>query len=161
LSHSRLRPNTVQTCAPHWRTLSRSGLQPNVAQNVPLVGGLCHTADFDQISSKHVPFHGRLLFATGFDHIWINNVLIIKNGRYQAKGFQSLINAELKPPSPITMPCDWYAKRYPCQQASTKKWQVSYPSRDKWQMTRIAHNHHTCSIVLNERGKHSYSIYLD
>ncbi len=34
-------------CAPHWRTLSCSGLQPNVAQIVPLVGGLCHAADFD------------------------------------------------------------------------------------------------------------------
>ncbi len=36
-------------CAPHWRTLSRSGLQPNVAQSVPLIGGLCHAADFDQM----------------------------------------------------------------------------------------------------------------
>ncbi len=40
------------------------------------------------------------------------------------------------------MPCDQYAKRYPCQQALTKKWQVLYPSRDKWHMTWIAHNHH-------------------
>ncbi len=45
-------------CAPLWRTLSRSGLQPNVAQNVPLIGGLCHTADFNQIWSKHVPLDG-------------------------------------------------------------------------------------------------------
>ncbi len=59
------------------------------------------------------------------------------------------------------MPCDQYAKRYPCQQALTKKWQVLYPSHNKWQMTWIAYNHHQCSIVHDERGKHSYSIYLD
>ncbi len=41
--------------APHWRTLSRSGLQPNVAQIVPLVEGLCHAADFDQMWSKMCP----------------------------------------------------------------------------------------------------------
>ncbi len=42
-------------CAPHRRTLSRSGLWPNVAQNVPLVGGLYHSADFDQMSPKMCP----------------------------------------------------------------------------------------------------------
>ncbi len=42
-------------CAPHRRTLSRSGLQPNVAQNVPLIGGLCHAADFDQMWPKMCP----------------------------------------------------------------------------------------------------------
>jgi hypothetical protein len=36
-------------CAPHRRTLSCSGLRPNVAQIVPLIGGLCHAADFDQM----------------------------------------------------------------------------------------------------------------
>jgi hypothetical protein len=94
-------------CAPHWRTLSRSGLRPNVAQNVPLVGGLCltanfdqmwsnhmplvgglcHTADFDQMWSKHVPLDRWLCFAMGFDHIWIDNVLVIKHGGYQTNGF--------------------------------------------------------------------------
>jgi hypothetical protein len=94
-------------CAPHWRTLSRSGLQPNVVQNVPLigglcltadfdqmgsehmplVGGLCHTADFDQMWSKHGPLDGGLHFGTEFNHVWINNVLIIKNGPYQTNGF--------------------------------------------------------------------------
>ncbi len=39
-------------CAPHRKTLSRSGLLPNVAQIVPLVGGLCHAANFDQMWSK-------------------------------------------------------------------------------------------------------------
>jgi hypothetical protein len=39
-------------CAPHQRTLSCSGLQPNVAQIVTLVGGLCHAVDFDQMWSK-------------------------------------------------------------------------------------------------------------
>ncbi len=66
-------------CAPCQRTLSCSRLWPNVAQNVPLVGGLCHTANFDQIWSKHVSFNGWLHFATGFDHIWIDHVLIIVN----------------------------------------------------------------------------------
>ncbi len=42
-------------CAPHWRTLSHSRLWPNVAQNVPLVGGFCHTADFDQMWPKMCP----------------------------------------------------------------------------------------------------------
>jgi hypothetical protein len=42
-------------CAPHWRTLSHSRLQPNVAQNVPLVGGFCHAADFDQMWPKMSP----------------------------------------------------------------------------------------------------------
>jgi hypothetical protein len=42
-------------CAPHWRTLSRSGLQPNVAQSVPLVGGLCHAVDFNQMWPKVCP----------------------------------------------------------------------------------------------------------
>jgi hypothetical protein len=42
-------------CAPCRRTLSHSRLQPNVAQNVPHVGGLCHTADFDQMWPKMCP----------------------------------------------------------------------------------------------------------
>jgi hypothetical protein len=42
-------------CAPHWRTLSCSGLRPNVAQNVPLIQGLCHAADFDQMWPKMCP----------------------------------------------------------------------------------------------------------
>ncbi len=43
------------SCAPHWRTLSPSVLQPNVAQIVPLIGGLCHAADFDQMWPKLCP----------------------------------------------------------------------------------------------------------
>ncbi len=115
-------------CAPRWRTLSRSGLWPNVAQNVLLVRGLCHTAFFDQKWSEHVPLVKVLCYAAdfdqmwpkmcpsledfvtqrtltiycpnmcpwtddfvllwaGFNHIWINNVLIIEKGRYQANGF--------------------------------------------------------------------------
>ncbi len=42
-------------CDPHQRTLSRSGLQPNVAQIVPLIGGLCHAADFNQMWPKLGP----------------------------------------------------------------------------------------------------------
>jgi hypothetical protein len=123
-------------CAPCWRTLSCSGLQLNVVQNVPLVGGLCptadfdrmwskhmhlvgglcHTADFDQMWSKHVPLDWGLHFAMEFGHLLINNVLIIEKGPYQTNGFESLINAELKPPSPLKSPCDQYAQRYSYQQ---------------------------------------------
>ncbi len=42
-------------CAPRQRTLSCSGLQPNVAQNVPLIGGRCHAVDFDQMWPKMCP----------------------------------------------------------------------------------------------------------
>ncbi len=42
-------------CAPHWRTLSHSRLQPNVAQNVPLIRGLCHAEDFNQLRPKMCP----------------------------------------------------------------------------------------------------------
>jgi hypothetical protein len=42
-------------CATHWRTLSRSGLQPNVAQNVPLIGGLCHAVNSDQMWPEMCP----------------------------------------------------------------------------------------------------------
>ncbi len=42
-------------CAPHQRILPRSGLRPNVAQIVPLVGGLCHAVDFNQMWSKMCP----------------------------------------------------------------------------------------------------------
>jgi hypothetical protein len=42
-------------CAPHRRTLSCSGLQPNMVQNVPLIGGLCHAADSDQMWLKVCP----------------------------------------------------------------------------------------------------------
>ncbi len=45
---------------------------------MPLVGGLCHTVDFDQMWSKHVLLDGGLCFAMEFDHVWINNVLIIE-----------------------------------------------------------------------------------
>ncbi len=38
--------------APHWRTLSRSGLWSNVAQIVPLIGGLYYAADFSQMWPK-------------------------------------------------------------------------------------------------------------
>jgi hypothetical protein len=37
--------------------------------------------------SKHVPLDGGLCFATEFNHIWINNALIIKKGLYQTNGF--------------------------------------------------------------------------
>jgi hypothetical protein len=41
--------------APHRRTLSHSGLRPNVVQKLPLIGGLCRTADSDQMWSKNCP----------------------------------------------------------------------------------------------------------
>jgi hypothetical protein len=48
------------------------------SKHMPLIGGLCHTADFNQMWSKHVVLDGGLLFAMEFNHIWINNILIIK-----------------------------------------------------------------------------------
>ncbi len=42
-------------CAPHWRTLSCCGIWPNVVQNVPLIRGLCHAADFNQMWSEMCP----------------------------------------------------------------------------------------------------------
>jgi hypothetical protein len=56
LSHSRQWPNVAKNNdAPCRRILSHCGLQPNVAQNVPLIGGLCHAADFDQMWPKICP----------------------------------------------------------------------------------------------------------
>ncbi len=66
LSHCGLQPDVIQTCAPHWRTLSCWGLQPNVVQTC-------------------AP-QRRTSFATKFNHIWINNVLIIKKSQYQTSG---------------------------------------------------------------------------
>ncbi len=57
-------------CAPHWRTLSHCGLPPNVVQNVPLVGGLYLTVDFDQMWSQHVPLVGGLCHAADFNQMW-------------------------------------------------------------------------------------------
>jgi hypothetical protein len=54
---------------------------------MPLIGGLCHTAGFDQMWSKHVLLNRGLCFAMEFDHVWINNVLIIKKGPYKTNGF--------------------------------------------------------------------------
>jgi hypothetical protein len=41
--------------APHRRTFSHCGLKPNVVQIMPLIGGLCHAVDFDQMWSKLCP----------------------------------------------------------------------------------------------------------
>jgi hypothetical protein len=61
-------------CAPLWRALSHCGFQPNVVQNVPLVGGLCLTADIDQMWPKHVPLVGGLCHAADFDQMWSKHV---------------------------------------------------------------------------------------
>ncbi len=39
----------------HWRNSSCSRLWPNVAQIIPLIGGLCLPVDFDQMWSKMCP----------------------------------------------------------------------------------------------------------
>ncbi len=56
--------------APHRRTLSHSGLRPNVVQKLPLVGGLCHTGDFDQMWSKYLPLFGGLCLTAECDQMW-------------------------------------------------------------------------------------------
>jgi hypothetical protein len=79
------------SCAPCRRTLSHSGLRPNVVQNVPLVGGLCLTVDFNQMWSKLCPSsedfvtqrtltkcgpncapHWRTLSHSGLQLMWLN-----------------------------------------------------------------------------------------
>jgi hypothetical protein len=61
-------------CASLQRTLSNCRLQPNVVQNVPLVGGLCLTADFVQMWSKHVPLVKGLCHPMDFDQMWYKHV---------------------------------------------------------------------------------------
>ncbi len=118
-------------CAPHWRTLSCSGLWPNVVQTcAPWWRTLFYYGVQPHIDQQHTHHQKRPV-----PKKWI---LIVDQHR-----------------TLITLPCDQYTKRYPCQQALTKKWRNSYPSCHKWQMTQITHNHHQYSIALNERGKHS------
>ncbi len=64
--------------APCWRTLSHCGLWPNVVRNVPLVKGLYHAVDFNQMWSEHVPLNGGLYFAMESNQIWIDNILIVE-----------------------------------------------------------------------------------
>jgi hypothetical protein len=51
-----------------------------------------------------MPLDRGLCFATKFNHIWFNNVLVIKKGLYQTNELYASIAVELKPPSPITLP---------------------------------------------------------
>jgi hypothetical protein len=46
------------------------GLRPNVAQNLPLIEGLWHTVDFDRMWPKMFPFIGGLCHAANFDQMW-------------------------------------------------------------------------------------------
>ncbi len=39
-------------------------------RNMPLVGGLCHATDFDQMLSKILPLVGGLCHVTDFDQMW-------------------------------------------------------------------------------------------
>ncbi len=55
-------------CAPHQRTLSRSGLWPNEAQNVPLIGGLVTQQTSTKWGPKSAP-HQRTLSCSG---LWPN-----------------------------------------------------------------------------------------
>ena len=75
VNHDGLRQKVIsKKCAPRWRTLSHHGLRPGMVQNVPLVGGLCHVTDFDQVWSKNVPLVGGLCHITDFDQVWSKNV---------------------------------------------------------------------------------------
>ncbi len=47
--------NVAKNDAPCRRTLSHCELPPNVVQFVPLIGGLCHAVDFNQMWSKFCP----------------------------------------------------------------------------------------------------------
>ncbi len=182
-------------CAPHQRTLSCSGLWPNVVQIVSLVGGLCHAEDFNQMWSEMCPSLEDFVTLRTFTRCGPNMCPLLedfvtlrtltkcgpnmcpsmgdfvllwslpthgstmcsstKTAGTKQIGLRASNNAELKPPSLITLPYDQCTRRYPYQQALTRKWWILYPSRNKWQVTRIACNHHWYRIVLNERGKHS------
>ncbi len=190
-----------QNCAPRWRTLSRSGLCPNVIQNVPLVGGLCLTADFDQMWSKMCPsledfVSLRTLTRCGLnmcplseDFVTLQTltkcgpnmcpltedfVLLRSSNTYGSTTYSSSKN--VVPSNQVSKhqsTRNWNRHLWlhchmintldsiPTNKPWQKKWRIFYPSRDKWQMKQIAHNHHQYSTVLNERGKHSsYRIYM-
>ena len=51
-------------------TLSRSRLQPNLVQNLPLIGGLCLAADFDQMWFKMCPSSEDFVTLWTFDQMW-------------------------------------------------------------------------------------------
>ncbi len=44
------------------------------SEHMPLVGGLCHTADFDQLCSNHMPLIGGLSHTVAFDQMWSKRV---------------------------------------------------------------------------------------
>jgi hypothetical protein len=75
-----------QKYAPHRRTLSCSGLQPNVAPNMPHVGGPYHAVDFDQIWPKNVPLIGGLYHAVDFSQMW-PKIMPLVGGLYHAADF--------------------------------------------------------------------------
>jgi hypothetical protein len=132
-----------------------------MVQIVPLVGGLCHTADFDQMWSKMCPSSedcvslwtsargGPNMCPLSEDFVTLQTltkcgpnmcpsmsdfVLLrssttyglmmcssSKNAGTKQIGLRASDNAELKPPSLITLPYDQCTRRYPYQQASTEK----------------------------------------
>ncbi len=57
-------------CAPHWRTLSPSGFWLNVAQNVLLVGGLCHCSGLWPNVAQNVPLIWGLCLTLDFNQMW-------------------------------------------------------------------------------------------
>jgi hypothetical protein len=148
-------------CAPHQRTLSCSGLQPKVVQVVPLIRGLCHAADFDQMWSKMCPLPedfvslqtltrcGLNICPSSEDFVMLRtstkcgpNMCLLtddfvllrslttygstmcsssKKAGTKQIGLRASDNAELKPPSPTTLPYDQCTRQYLYQQALRKK----------------------------------------
>ena len=45
---------------------------------LPLVGGLCHVTDSNQMWSKNVPLIGGLCHVTDFDQMWSKNVPLVR-----------------------------------------------------------------------------------
>jgi hypothetical protein len=152
--------------APCWSTLSHCGLQPNVVQNVPLVGGFCLTADFNQMWSEMCPLLEDFVMLRTSTKCGLNMcpltehfVLLWSLATYGSITY-SLLKGQHKTNSPspsIDAELNRHLQLH-CQMINTldgihtnKPWQKMthlVSIRDKWQMTRIAHNHHQCSIVL-------------
>jgi hypothetical protein len=128
-------------CAPCWRTLSRSRLQPNVVRNVPLLEdfvslwtstrcgpNMCPSSEnfvtlqtLTKCGPNMCPSKGDFVLLRSSSTCGSTTRSSSNKAGTKQIGLRASNNAELKPPSPITLPYDQCTRRYPYQQASTKK----------------------------------------
>ncbi len=119
-------------CAPHRRTLSRSGLWPNVVHNVPLIGGLCLIPDFDQMWPNNAPPVGGLCHAADFWPNLVNNAPLFGGLRCIPDVFdkQQSINKQTSQ-NKQSIWLSWVAERlFVC-------WEASYDSSIDKKMTQL------------------------